>query len=223
MLRRHLRPFGSSTGRFFVVILPVLAAVCFSGAAFAQNGPNVTAGCSQAVWTALNAKAQAQVAYDVAVTRQMINKPDSVLSLTCFSQAAGVSAANGGVIYSGNFSAQLATIMPVEGNTYNCAEIGNLWNTIATSGVSTAAPYATFDALMNGTAPSGAGSDFTAGWTAAQSAGVFKNLQQAVQALPQPTQMDFSTAKSSCDVLKAANIITGSCPSAASSQAGPSP
>jgi hypothetical protein len=220
MSRRHLTPFGSSTGRFFLVILPVVAAVCFSSAAFAQN---VAAGCSQAVWTALNAKAQAQVAYDVAVTRQMINKPDSVLSLTCFSQAAGVSAANGGVIYSGNFTTQLATIMPVEGNTYNCAEIGNLWNTIATSGVSTAAPYATFDALMNGTAPSGAGSDFTAGWTAAQSGGVFQNLKTAVNALPTPTPMDFSTAKSSCDVLQKAQIITGSCPSAPASQAGQSP
>lgn len=47
--------------------------------------------------------AKARVAMDVGVTEQMIRKPDSVLALTCFDQAARVSAQKGGKIFSGDF------------------------------------------------------------------------------------------------------------------------
>ena len=206
------------SGKLFSSILLALGIICLSVPALAQN---VVAGCSATVWNALTAKAEAQVAYDVAVTRQMINKPDSVLTLTCFDQAAGVSATNGGQIFSGNFAGPLGTIMPVSpGGVYNCPAIGDLWNTIITGGINTGAPYATFDDLLNGTAPPGAGQDFAVGWNAAQRAGIFNNLKTAVAALPQPPQvLDFSGAKSSCDVLKTAGIIQDNCPAAGSFQA----
>ena len=208
------------SGKLFSPVLLALGILCLSVPALAQQS-NAVAGCSATVWNALTAKAEAQVAYDVAVTRQMINKPDSVLTLTCFDKAAGVSATNGGAIFSGNFAGPLGTIMPVDGSgVYNCPAIGDLWNTIITGGINTGAPYATFDDLLNGRAPPGAGQDFAAGWNAAQTAGIFNNLKTAVAALPQPPQvLDFSGAKSSCDVLKTAGIIQDNCPAAGSFQA----
>ncbi|MBU6476015.1 MAG: hypothetical protein KGQ70_08620 [Alphaproteobacteria bacterium] len=180
--------------------------------------PHAVAGCDPTVWTAMTAKAAAQVVYDAAVTDELINKPDSVLTLTCFSDAAGVSAKNGGAIFSGDFTTQLQTIMPVTGGgSYNCTAIGTLEDEILNHGVDTGAPFATFNDLMSGKAPSGGGSDFTAGWKAASTAsingtqGVFQNLNTAVNALPKPTTFDFSQDKSSCDVLKTAGIVQ-SCP-----------
>jgi hypothetical protein len=208
MARHIFRP----SGKLFLFILSACGIACFSVSALAQN---VAAGCNQQVWKALSAKADAQVAYDVAVTRQLINKPDSVLTLTCFDQAAGVSAKNGGAIFSGDFTTQLQTIMPVNGGgAFKCNEIGLLWNTIATEGINTGAPYATFDDLENGTLPTlNAGADFKAGWGAAATAGVFQALDKAVTALPlPPATMSFAGDKSSCDVLFTAGIITTACP-----------
>lgn len=192
------------------------------GLAQAQTPPSqVAPGCNPAVWTALQAKAQAQVAYDSAVTRELINKPDSVLTLTCFDQAAAISAANGGAVFAGDFTSQLKTIMPVAplpatGSQYNCTGMGDLWNEIVNQGVDPGIPYATFDDLMSGNlpgvpAPNTVGTDFKAGWDAANNAKIFSNLNTAMGALLPPAAVDFSGAKGTCDVLMAAQIITGPC------------
>jgi hypothetical protein len=57
-------------------------------------------GCSPTVMNAMKAKAEAKVAYDVAVTEQVVDKPDSVLATTCFNKAASNSAQKGGAIFS---------------------------------------------------------------------------------------------------------------------------
>ncbi|MBI1214446.1 MAG: hypothetical protein GC185_01345 [Alphaproteobacteria bacterium] len=77
------------------------------GAAYADP----VAGCNPQVLDAMQKKAQAQVALDVSSTEQIINKPDSVLATTCFSNAAGVSAKKGGDIFSGDFTAGLTPII----------------------------------------------------------------------------------------------------------------
>ena len=193
-----------------------LSAVCLmaSTSAFAQ----VMAGCDKDVWAAMNAKAQAQVAYDMAVTRELIKKPDSVLALTCFTQAAGVSAVKGGAIFSGNFFNGLKSVIPNLGNNndgnFMCTAIDELWKEISTAGINTNVPYATFDDLVNGSVPSGAGSDYRAGWKSAADAGVFSNFQSAYNALDKksPPPMDFSDIKSSCDVLLKLKLRTDKCP-----------
>jgi hypothetical protein len=217
------------SGKLFVSILLVLGIACVSVQAFAQQQPNVVAGCNKDVWSALTAKAEAQVAYDAAVTRQMINKPFSVLDISCFNQAAGVSAVQGGAIFSGPFTGQLqSSILPNIGDgTYNCngpLSIGALWNQIANAGISMNAPYATFDDLLTGTLPTpNAGQDFTTGWNAASQAQIFQTLKTNVAQIP-PTQppppLDFSQAKSSCDVLKTAGIVQN-CPPPGGTQGGP--
>jgi len=194
------RIFRSFKGLLFG--LAMLGVACFNiSSAFAA----VVTGCDTDVWAALQAKAEAQIAYDSAVTRELINKPDSVLELTCFSDAAGVSAKKGGSIYSGDFTTDLQTVMPVTGGgNFNCTEIGKLWNQITTQGVDTGAPYVTFDQLVNGPLPAGAGADFTTGWKAANAANVLgagSNLQTAVNNLQKPPALDFSKCNSSTDVL----------------------
>lgn len=217
MFRQKFGPSGKIVLPSLVAktVLPSLVALFLSAPAFAA--PAVApAGCNQLVWNALAAKAEAQVAYDAAVTREMIDKPDSVLTLTCFSDAAGVSAAKGGAIFSGDFTAQLQGVMAVTGGgNYNCSQINNLWNTIINEGVATNVPYATFDDFIaNGAPPPGGGADFNAAWTAAKNANVFGTLATAVGQLQGPPSppLDFSGTKSSCEVLVAAGVITGPCP-----------
>lgn len=68
-------------------------------------------GCNEKVMKAMQAKAEAKVAQDVAVTESVITKPDSVLAMTCFNQTAGTLAKTGGGIFSGDFTQQLAPLV----------------------------------------------------------------------------------------------------------------
>lgn len=198
-----------TSGKLFLSIFASACVAFISTGAMAQ----VMTGCDPLVMAALNAKAQAQVAYDVAVIREIVDKPDSVLDLTCFDQAAGVSAKKGGAIFSGDFTTDLSTVMPVTGGgNFNCTAMADLWQKISDEGINNEVPYATFDNLMSGNIPGGAGPDYTLGWDAAKAANMFNNLNAAVAALPPPTVVDFSSAKSSCEVLTIAGIYSGSCP-----------
>ncbi|MFH1157967.1 MAG: hypothetical protein V1721_03670 [Pseudomonadota bacterium] len=78
---------------------------------FSSAQAQVVEGCNPLVMTAMKAKAQAQVAYDVAVISQLISQPDSVLAMSCFNQAANISAKTGGSIFSGDFTVQLTPII----------------------------------------------------------------------------------------------------------------
>lgn len=168
-------------------------------------------GCSPVVLDAMKARAQAQMAYDIAVTNEMIDPPDSVLNLTCFSNAAGVSASAGGSIFSGDFTAELNTIMPTIPGPFSCAAMTALWTAISNEGVNTRVPYATFDNLMTGVIPAGAGADYTATWTAPSAVARFAALNTAVTALNAslPAALpDFTPARSSCRVLFMAGVLT---------------
>ncbi len=212
MMRHIFRP----SGKFFVSFVSALC-VALLGATAAMAGggsPAMIQGCDPAVWAAMTAKAEAQVAYDRAITAELINKPDSVLTMTCFSEAAGDSAKNGGAIFSGDFTTQLKTVMTVTGTgAYNCTQIGTLENQILTSGIDTKAPYATFNDLITNAPPAGGGTDFDNSWTASQtSASVFSKLKTAMTNLKQPTSYNFTADNSSCQVLVTAGIVTGPCP-----------
>lgn len=80
-----------------------------TGAAATQAQP--VPGCNPAVMEAMQAQAESRVAYDVAVTEQIIQQPDSVLALTCFNKSAGISAARGGNLFSGDFTEGLQPII----------------------------------------------------------------------------------------------------------------
>lgn len=88
---------GFLTGRKlpFAVFAFVLA-LTFGGIANAQQ-------CDVRFLDAAQATAKAKTALDVGVTEQLIRKPDSVLALTCFDQAARNSAQYGGKVFSGDF------------------------------------------------------------------------------------------------------------------------
>lgn len=84
------------------VLLPAFAIVCltFGGvSAHAQAIP----GCNPQVTDAMMKQAQALVGYDISVVQQTIDKPDSTLAMSCFNKAAGLSSAQGGLIFSEDF------------------------------------------------------------------------------------------------------------------------
>jgi hypothetical protein len=97
------------------ILLPAasMALLIWASVAMADPppAPKVIKGCDPKVMEAMQAKAQANVAYDVAVTEQIVHKPDSVLAMTCFNQSAGVSAKEGGDIFSGDFTDDLEPIV----------------------------------------------------------------------------------------------------------------
>jgi hypothetical protein len=88
--------------RLFVATMTALCILALATAAKAQ----VIEGCDPNVMAAAQAKAQARVAYDTAVTEETIDKPDSVLAMTCFNNLSGWAADGtngGGAIFSGDF------------------------------------------------------------------------------------------------------------------------
>lgn len=67
-------------------------------------------GCDANVEKAQQARAEVRTAYDVNVTEEHIEKPDSTMSTTCFNNLAGIDASGssggGGTIFSGDFISQ---------------------------------------------------------------------------------------------------------------------
>lgn len=178
--------------KIFLSVLSIACAVFISTNAFAQ-----VEGCDPAVRAAMEKKAQAKVAYDVAVTEQIVVKPDSVLAMTCFNKSAGVSAERGGNIFSGSFMANtnFASVIvdaltaffqqfaDAEGNDSSvvdyaavdlqdeaeCSGIEDLWTRIKEKGVAGGVPYVSMDDLISGTLPGTAGTRFQANWETAAS------------------------------------------------------
>ncbi len=96
-----------SVKTLFFAFLSVGWLLLSSPAAQAQTA---AVGCNQEVMDAQRAMAQARRAEAAAVTAEIIPRPDSVLAMTCFNQAASVSAFQGGQIFSGDFRNGLAPV-----------------------------------------------------------------------------------------------------------------
>ena len=106
MVHRIFKSFG----KLFLSVVFV-SCITFSSVQAQLPPPNLVEGCNPLVMDAMKAKAQAQVAYDVAVISQLISQPDSVLAMSCFNQAANISAKEGGAIFSGDFTLQLEPLI----------------------------------------------------------------------------------------------------------------
>lgn len=101
MVHRIFKSFGK-------LFLSVVFVSCIT---FSSAQAQLAEGCNPLVMDAMKAKAQALVAYDVAVISQFISQPDSVLAMSCFNQAANISAKEGGAIFSGDFTVQLTPLI----------------------------------------------------------------------------------------------------------------
>jgi hypothetical protein len=93
----------------FVFVLTLFAFVVMAQGAFAAGG-GPPEGCDGKVQKAQQSRAEVQTAYDVDVTEEHIEKPDSTMATTCFNDLAGIDASGsgigGGVIFSGDFISQ---------------------------------------------------------------------------------------------------------------------
>lgn len=98
----------------------------------------------------------------------------------------------------------------ISGSEYNCDGIERTWEGMSTRGVSPAMQV-TFQQLLSGTPPAGASENFLRAWNAARDAGVFRNAQSAVGALPRPVQRSHSPTATTCEVLAAYGIRSGGC------------
>lgn len=217
--------------------LAIVASLSLSGvSAYAQPVP----GCNPQVLDAMQKKAQAKVAVDVAQTETMIDKPDSVLAMTCFSNSAGTTAVRGGSIFSGDFTSGLRPIIEdalqaffddfQDGagfeaaaidyaataitDTQACDEVKNLWSTIKDQGVRAGLPMATLNNIINGIIPTGGDpNEYTDNWQQSITDGIFTDLQAAIGALPVPAVPSFTSGQKMCQVMLAAGITPpGPCP-----------
>lgn len=162
-------------------LLSLVAVSCLCLASYGASAAPV-AGCDPKVEKAMQAAAQARVAADVAVTEEIISMPDSVLTMTCFDDAAGVSAKVGGAIFSGDFTSDIEIIIEdalqefdsqfedAAGydtgkvsyddtdmtGTFDCTEMNDLWDAaIEDDGVETSIPISlSLDDLMAGASSS---------------------------------------------------------------------
>jgi hypothetical protein len=144
-----------------------------------------TPGCDQKVLTAMQDKANARVAYDVASTEQVTTKPDSILAMTCFNNAAGEAAVDIGSMFSKDFSTPLGNIVPDgltafyddfdgaigkdtntidytqtalggAGSITSCNYIQDLWTKVKNTGIQPDVPFYRYSDLVNaGSMPNG--------------------------------------------------------------------
>ena len=78
----------------------VVGCLAVTGApAFAQTVP----GCNPQVLEAMTRKNDALVGYDMSIIQELMDKPDSVLAMTCFNRSAGLDGVEAGKIFSENF------------------------------------------------------------------------------------------------------------------------
>jgi len=210
-----------------LILLPTPAA--------AQTAPPT--GCNPTVLTAMQDKAQAEVAADVARTEQTVVKPDSVLALTCMNNSAGASAARVATLFGGEFlsnpvfqtvidtmlGAFLNQFADAEGresgtvsyastnvqDSTTCNEFGNLWTRIIDKALTPGVASMKVGDLINGIIPALAGTKFQQNINTATSDRIFSNLQRAITQLPLTAVPDFAGAVTTCDVL---NIAGVTCP-----------
>lgn len=98
--------------RFFTRLLFSLVLITgLSATAHAQTSTPTTPGCGDAQWEAQVAAREAYAAVDVADHEERRTQPDSVLATSCFDQWARVSANEGGQIFSGDFTSDMAPIV----------------------------------------------------------------------------------------------------------------
>lgn len=180
-------------------------------------------GCNEKVMKAMEAKAQAKVAYDVAATEQIIKKPDSVLAMTCAYDKAIEAAKRAD--FSGDFSTDVQNALrddianhyknfagstgqktgtvnyALTGTNTNCESIGKLWDKISTTGIEQGAPAVTMTEMMNNKLPAGAGTEFKANMTASKD--VAGELKSAIAAIPKPKDgyVAYTPGETSCEYM----------------------
>lgn len=82
-----------------------------------------------------------------------------------------------------------------------CNGIEDMWTRIKEKGVAGGVPMATFQDLIDGILPTGAGTRFIENWDTANADGIFTALSTAMGALPIPNVPSFAGANRVCDVM----------------------
>ena len=86
--------------RYITFLFTCFVFISLSSVSFAQSSP----GCDNRVKDAQDGVADLRVLNEVAINEHITPEPDSVLAMTCFDQSSRISAAEGGSIFSGDFT-----------------------------------------------------------------------------------------------------------------------
>lgn len=109
LLLRFVRPVGCVSAAALMMLIathtPVLAAADVEG-------------CNPAVAAAQEKVAEVKVAKYVADVEEIVTQPESTTALTCFNQSAATAAAEGGAIFSGDFTESLAPVITTALNSF---------------------------------------------------------------------------------------------------------
>lgn len=84
-----------------------------------------------------------------------------------------------------------------------CTGVEDMWTRVKEKGVAGGVPIATFQDLIDGIIPAGAGTRFIENFDTANADGIFSALNAAMAALPVPNIPSFAGANRLCDVLNA--------------------
>ncbi len=160
------------TKLYFNFLLLTIIFISLGG--FSTSANAVTAGCDPAKYETMKQIAKVRTAYDVGVTEEIIPKPDSVLTLSCFEQAAMIAAERGGSIFSddfrdnlrnviqgvtnnmaGNFVGGLMDRLGINynpnwaGGNFTCDNMLRVWEDAQNSGVNNNAAFLSLDEILN--------------------------------------------------------------------------
>ncbi len=106
MVQAMRKNAGNISQLFFLAAF--LALFALAGVNAYAAAPMTAEGCDPLVEKAQEARADMRVAYDVAVTEEHLEKPDSTLATTCFNDLSGVMAGGNtnddGGVFSGDFT-----------------------------------------------------------------------------------------------------------------------
>ncbi len=205
--------FGS--GFVGVPVGDVAAAV----AADADAGPGSAVGCDPKVMDAMNAAAQARVAYDVAMVDEIMGMAEcSVIKLSGFEEGATFEARN--ARFSGSFEVAPFIAGPILeltrslGINADCSSLSVRMDQVRFEGITEGIANPDFQELINGTLPAGAGPLYTDGVNAAAGQMVFSHAQEKIDLLPGLDVRDCSAAgaEGSCAVMVCEGAFEGPCP-----------
>lgn len=224
----------------FASLLIATALSCF---VFMSSNPAhaLVAGCDPNKFAHMQDRSTLQVGNDLGATQEIIKKMDTVIALTCWPEAAQISANEGGAIFSGAFEGELNNVIGdmvnellgqfvgsfLEsfgtlgtligswfgwGGGFTCNHMQDMWDDVVTRGINQAAEFLDVDGMIATALGGGSASTFIDDNLGAI-APVAANIQAVITAPPTPIP-NFLGANTLCAVqtLNNGGVAPPGCP-----------
>lgn len=187
----------------------------------------LVAGCDPNKFAHMQDRSALETGNDLGAAQEIIKKMDTTIALTCWPEAAQISANEGGAIFSGGFEAELNNVISdmvdellnqfvgsfLEsfgtlgtiigswfgfGGGFTCTHMQDMWDDVVTRGINQAAEFLDLDAKIATALGGGSASSFLDDNLGALSA-VAAQIQAVITAPPTPIP-NFTGANTICEV-----------------------